>query len=110
MEVRVRKVEDGADCWHEEGTINCNGIPYTAGGSYKTLRNGRVEYGVYYTKGEVHTWGGSKLADCRCLNKWRGNFGDIRLHLEAWIEGKKCRGILYNNEWNQFVRMREVKR
>jgi len=106
--VEKRETETG---WYEVGTIEHEGKYYSAGGSYKIIDKGKETYLLYVTEKELTTWGGDVIAgNYRIENRWKSNFGDKRCHITAWIEGKKFSGILYSEERNQSIIMREVRR
>jgi hypothetical protein len=107
---------------NKEGSMNCietdctwehDGKKFTSGGSW-IIQNPDTgkHFGLVYAddvKGVVTDWHGRVSVPARFGRVFHGNFGDRRRSVTFTYQGIKFQGIWAGMDYNQSVRVREVK-
>ena len=118
METRVERIELKTGC-AEKCTVIFNGQEFTAlGASLWEDANGKLR-GVLYApcdKGEcvLKNFDGSIRIPAEIGSTWEGNFLDYHGRPQqnrsyyVTIKGRRCRGVNYNRQWSQIVRIKEL--
>jgi hypothetical protein len=102
-----------------EGFIdeNCifefEGTKFESGGAFlaKRVDNGKYVGQVYaqWDKQEVRNWHGDIKIPAFYGPEYRSNMGDLRQSVYFHYQGKLLFGTWYSKEWNQLVRVKEVR-
>jgi len=112
METRVEKIETEGG-YVTAATMIINGKEFTAGGDCEYLdKQGRKCVGLYVDtdKMTASNWIGTETRPVHLRKRWKSNMRDWRCSLYIRKNGKDYWGILYNEDFNQYVTFRECKK
>ena len=102
----------GITCIEKECKIDFNGITFENSGAFigidvNGLYGGCV-YGEWERK-EVTNWHGTLRVKANYGRKYQSNFGDTRCHVWFTWKGVKFHGTWCSIEWNQLIRVKQIK-